>query len=166
MSFEKPNFKGIKKRSFKLKKFTKGILMGTLSLVFLVGCSANVSEDDLKANDWTIEPNEEDVPNMIASFSDHVMSLKVDVDSIESTATDEWEQLGEDFAKELASEMDFKFEYTLDDDQITLQDTDNEDESNTFDVSEEDDNITFTPADDSDEDVETITLQPRESEED
>lgn len=103
---------------------------------------------------------------MIASFSDHVMTLKVDVDSMESTATDEWEQMGEDFAKELASEMDFKFEYTLDDDQITLQDTDNEDESNTFDVSEEDDNITFTPTDGSDEDVETITLQPRESEED
>ncbi|GMG66139.1 hypothetical protein TEHIT2_13300 [Tetragenococcus halophilus] len=140
--------------------------MGTLGLTFLVGCSSKVSEDDLKENNWSIEPDEEDLPNMIASFSDHVMSLKVDVDSIESTATDEWEQLGEDFAKELASEMDFKFEYTLDDDQITLQDTDNEDESNTFDVSEEDDNITFTPADDSDEDVETITLQPRESEED
>ncbi|MEL5939520.1 peptidoglycan-binding protein LysM, partial [Tetragenococcus halophilus] len=62
-----------------MKKFTKGILLGTLSIVFLAGCSANVSEDDLKANDWTIEPDEEDVPNMIASFSDHVMSLKVDV---------------------------------------------------------------------------------------
>lgn len=149
-----------------MKRFIKGLLLGTLGLTFLVGCSSKVSEDDLKENNWSIEPDEEDVPNMIASFSDHVMSLKVDVDSIESTATDEWEQLGEDFAKELASEMDFKFEYTLDDDQITLQDTDNEDESNTFDVSEEDDNITFTPADDSDEDVETITLQPRESEED
>ncbi|GMA43888.1 hypothetical protein GCM10025853_13450 [Tetragenococcus halophilus subsp. halophilus DSM 20339] len=140
--------------------------MGTLGLTFLVGCSSKVSEDDLKENNWSIEPDEEDVPNMIASFSDHVMTLKVDVDSMESTATDEWEQMGEDFAKELASEMDFKFEYTLDDDQITLQDTDNEDESNTFDVSEEDDNITFTPTDGSDEDVETITLQPRESEED
>ncbi|MDN6268626.1 MAG: peptidoglycan-binding protein LysM [Tetragenococcus koreensis] len=148
-----------------MKKFTKGILMGTLSLVFLVGCSANVSEDDLKANDWTIEPDEEDVPNMIASFSDHVMTINVDVDSIESTATDEWEQMGEDFAKELASEMDFKLEYTLDDDQITLQDTDNEDESNIFDVSEEDDNITFTPIDDeSDDDTEIIVLEPRESE--
>ncbi|MDN6599410.1 MAG: peptidoglycan-binding protein LysM, partial [Tetragenococcus koreensis] len=144
----------------------KGLLLGTLGLTFLVGCSSKVSEDDLKENNWSIEPDEEDVPNMIASFSDHVMTLKVDVDSMESTATDEWEQMGEDFAKELASEMDFKFEYTLDDDQITLQDTDNEDESNTFDVSEEDDNITFTPTDGSDEDVETITLQPRESEED
>ncbi|MEK2535957.1 peptidoglycan-binding protein LysM [Tetragenococcus halophilus] len=148
-----------------MKKFTKGILLGTLSIVFLAGCSANVSEDDLKANDWTIEPDEEDVPNMIASFSDHVMSLKVDVDSIESTATDEWEQIGEDFAKELASEMNFKFEYTLDDDQITLQDTENEDESNDFEVSKEDDNIIFTPIDDeSDDGVETITLQPRENE--
>ncbi|MEL5940465.1 peptidoglycan-binding protein LysM, partial [Tetragenococcus halophilus] len=111
------------------------------------------------------EPDEEDVPNMIASFSDHVMSLKVDVDSIESTATDEWEQIGEDFAKELASEMNFKFEYTLDDDQITLQDTENEDESNDFEVSKEDDNIIFTPIDDeSDDGVETITLQPRENE--
>lgn len=150
-----------------MKKFTKGILLGTLSIVFLAGCSANVSEDDLKANDWTIEPDEEDVPNMIASFSYHVMTINVDVDSIESTATDEWEQMGEDFAKELASEMNFKFEYTLDDDQITLQDTDNEDESNIFDVSEEDDNITFTPIDDElDDDTETIVLESRDSEED
>jgi len=148
-----------------MKKWIKGLLLGTLGLTFLVGCSSNVSEDDLKENNWSIEPEEEDVPNMIASFSDHVMTLKVDVDSIESTATDEWEQMGEDFAKELASEMDFKFEYTLDGDQITLQDTENEDESNDFEVSEEDDNIIFTPTDDSDEDVETITLRPYENEE-
>ncbi|MDN6629900.1 MAG: hypothetical protein L0K90_01425 [Staphylococcus equorum] len=143
-----------------MKKWIKGLLLGTLGLTFLVGCSSKVSEDELKENNWSIEPDEEDVPNMIASFSDHVMTLKVDVDSMESTATDEWEQMGEDFAKELASEMDFKFEYTLDGDQITLQDTENEDESNDFEVSEEDDNIIFTPTDDSDEDVETITLQP------
>ncbi|MDN6147009.1 MAG: peptidoglycan-binding protein LysM, partial [Tetragenococcus koreensis] len=97
-----------------MKKWIKGLLLGTLGLTFLVGCSSKVSEDDLKENNWSIEPDEEDVPNMIASFSDHVMTLKVDVDSMESTATDEWEQMGEDFAKELASEMDFKFEYTLD----------------------------------------------------
>ncbi|GBD62035.1 putative uncharacterized protein [Tetragenococcus halophilus subsp. halophilus] len=148
-----------------MKKWIKGLLLGTLFLTFLAGCSSKVSEDDLKENNWSIEPDEEDVPNMIASFSDHVMSLKVDVDSIESTATDEWEQIGEDFAKELASEMNFKFEYTLDDDQITLQDTENEDESNDFEVSKEDDNIIFTPIDDeSDDGVETITLQPRENE--
>jgi len=143
-----------------MKKWINGLLLGMLFLIFLVGCSSKVSEDDLKENNWTIEPDEVDVPNMIASFSDHVMTLKVDVESIGSTATDEWEQMGEDFAKELASEMDFKFEYTLDGDQITLQDTENEDESNDFEVSEEDDNIIFTPTDDSDEDVETITLQP------
>jgi len=101
---------------------------------------------------------------MVTSFSDHVMSLKVDVDSIESTATDEWEQMGEEFAKELSSEMNFKFEYILDDGQITLQDTDNEDEKNTYEVSEEDNNVIFTPMNDSDEDVETITLQPKENE--
>ncbi|MCF1602543.1 hypothetical protein [Tetragenococcus halophilus] len=102
---------------------------------------------------------------MIATFSDHVMSLKVDVDSMESMANDEWEQIGEDFAKEIASEMNFKFEYTLDGDQITLQDIENEDESNDFEVSKEDDDIIFTLTNDSDEDVETITLQPRENEE-
>ncbi|WP_103091910.1 hypothetical protein [Tetragenococcus halophilus] len=74
--------------------------------------------------------------------------------------------MGEDFAKELASEMYFKFEYTLDGDQITLKDTENEDESNDFEVSKEDDNIIFTPADDSDEDSETIILQSRKDEED
>lgn len=135
-----------------------------LFLIFLAGCSASISEEDLKANDWSIEPEEEDVPNMIASFSDHVMTLKVDVESIESTATDEWEQMGKEFAKELASEMNFKFEYTLDDDQITLQDTDNEDEKNTYEVSEEDNNVIFTPTDDSSDDTETITLQPKENE--
>ncbi|GBD67548.1 putative uncharacterized protein [Tetragenococcus halophilus subsp. halophilus] len=149
-----------------MKKWIKGLLLGTLGLTFLVGCSSKVSEDELKENNWSIEPDEEDVPNMIASFSDHVMTLKVDVDSMESTATDEWEQMGEDFAKELASEMDFKFEYTLDGDQITLKDTENEDESNDFEVSKEDDNIIFTPADDSDEDSETIILQSRKDEED
>ncbi|MCO7026457.1 hypothetical protein Q0F97_03785 [Tetragenococcus halophilus] len=99
-----------------MKKWINGLLLGMLFLIFLVGCSSKVSEDDLKENNWTIEPDEVDVPNMIASFSDHVMTLKVDVESIGSTATDEWEQMGEDFAKELASEMDFKFEYTLDGD--------------------------------------------------
>ena len=49
------------------------------------------------------------------------MSLKVDVDSIESTATDEWEQMGEEFAKELSSEMNFKFEYILDDGMVKLR---------------------------------------------
>lgn len=58
---------------------------------------------------------------MVTSFSDHVMSLKVDVDSIESTATDEWEQMGEEFAKELSSEMNFKFEYILDDGMVKLR---------------------------------------------
>ncbi|QGP75897.1 peptidoglycan-binding protein LysM [Tetragenococcus halophilus] len=148
-----------------MKKWINGLLLGMLFLTFLAGCSSKVSEDDLKENDWSIEPEEEDVPNMIASFSDHVMSLKVDVDSMESTANDEWEQIGEDFAKEIASEMDFKFEYTLDGDQITLQDTENEDESNDFEVSKEDDDIIFKPTDESDEDVETITLQPYENEE-
>lgn len=149
-----------------MKKFVKGLLVGALFLTFLTGCSTNVSEDDLKANDWTIEPDEEDVPNMIASFSDHVMTINVDVDSMESTATDEWEQMGEDFAKELASEMNFKFEYTLDGDQVTLQDTENEDEENTYEVSEEDNNIIFTPIDDeSEDDTETITLQPYENDE-
>lgn len=142
-------------------------MLGALSLTVLAGCSASVSEDDLKANDWSIKPEKEDVPNMIATFSAHIMTINVDVDSIESTATDEWEQMGEDFAKELASEMDFKLEYTLDGDQITLQDTENEDESNTFEVYEEDDNITFTPSEgESDDDTETIVLEPRKSGED
>ncbi|BAK95221.1 MULTISPECIES: hypothetical protein [Tetragenococcus] len=150
-----------------MKKFTKGLMLGALSLAVLAGCSASVSEDDLKANVWSIKPEKEDVPNMIATFSDHVMTINVDVDSMESTATDEWEQMGEDFAKELASEMDFKLEYTLDGDQITLQDTENEDESNTFEVSEEDDNITFTPSKgESDDEDGTITLQPNEENED
>lgn len=45
-----------------MKRFIKGLLLGTLGLTFLVGCSSKVSEDDLKENNWSIEPDEEDVP--------------------------------------------------------------------------------------------------------
>lgn len=44
-----------------MKKWINGLLLGMLFLIFLVGCSSKVSEDDLKENNWTIEPDEVDV---------------------------------------------------------------------------------------------------------
>ena len=51
---------------------------------------AKITTEDLKANDWLAESSQEEYPNMIVSFSDHVMSVSVDTDSMSSSAKDEW----------------------------------------------------------------------------
>ena len=48
-----------------------------------------ITTEDLKANDWLAESSQEEYPNMIVSFSDHVMSVSVDTDSMSSSAKDE-----------------------------------------------------------------------------
>jgi len=150
-----------------MKKFFKTCLLLILCLTFLAACSKKVTVDDLKANKWTVENKEEGVPDVIASFSDSLMTVTIDSSSIDATTTEEWGDLGEEFAKGLMDQMKFKLVYTLDKDQITLKDTDDkEDNQETYTVSRDDDNIIFTPNDTSDEDAETITLKPRTTQED
>lgn len=124
-----------------------GILV--LGVVFvLAGCKSYVTPEDLKANDWLVEPSkaekEEGTPNMIVSFSDHVMSIKVDTSSLESSAEDGWEALGEEIGKQLVEQMNFKFEYEINKDELKLTDT--EDNIKIFyKVTKDDNNVIFTP---------------------
>lgn len=125
-----------------------GILV--LGVVFvLAGCKSYVTPENLKANDWLVEPSkaekEEGTPNMIVSFSDHVMSIKVDTSSLESSAEDSWEALGEEIGKQLVEQMNFKFEYEINKDELKLTDTEDNDKEIFYKVTKDDDNVIFTP---------------------
>lgn len=121
-------------------------MFGAFCLVFmLAACSKNVTVDDLKANDWIVKGQDDEV-NMIVSFSDHVMTMSVDASGLKSTAENEWEALGEELGTALVNSMEFKLEYELKGDQAKIEDPD----TNKFleyTVSREDDKIIFTPND-------------------
>ncbi|WP_396206032.1 LysM peptidoglycan-binding domain-containing protein [Enterococcus sp.] len=145
-----------------MKKVSVGICV-LFTFLLLTACGQKITTEDLKANDWLAESSKEDDPNMIISFSDHVMSVSVDTDSMASTAKDEWEQLGEDLAKQIIDQMSYKLEYVLDKDSIKIQDTDDEDAYVYYTVSKEDDNIVFTPdkkQNKDDSDAEKLILKP------
>ncbi len=145
-----------------MKKVGIGIWV-VLAFLFLAACGNKITTEDLKANDWIAESSNEEEPNMIISFSDHVMSVTVDTDSMTSSAEDEWEQLGEDIAKQLIDQMSYKLEYVLDKDSIKIQDTDDEDANIYYSVSKEDENIILTPDEkknDDDSDAEKLVLKP------
>ncbi|MDB7101834.1 MULTISPECIES: hypothetical protein [Enterococcus] len=123
-------------------------------LLFLAACGKQVSVDDLKANDWLIEELEE--VDMIASFSNHVVSFRIDPSSYQSTATNEWEALGEEFAKSMLEEFQYKFEYTLEGNIMTWE---NDGETGKYTVTKEDKNIILTPTKDNEEDKKLV-LKP------
>lgn len=114
----------------------------------IAGCSSNVTTDDLKANDWIIEATNKDDKeafDVIATFSDHVMTLKADTSSIKSSAKNDWESFGEELGKQIAGQMNITYEYELNKDEIKLQLTEDTDKEAYYKVTKEDKNIIFTP---------------------
>lgn len=132
--------------------------------ITLTGCSSTVTTDDLKSNDWLVQQttDKKDEPDLIASFTDHVMTMSIDANSMESTATNEWEKMGEEFGKALVEQMTFKLEYELNGNEIKIQDADNEKEYIYFEVSKENDKIILEPIKDKnkDNDATKLTLSP------
>ena len=130
-----------------MKKWLGVILLGVVFV--LAGCKSYVTPEDLKANDWLVEPSksekEKGTPDMIVSFSNHVMSIKVDTSSLESSAEDGWEALGEEIGKQLVEQMNFKFEYEINKDELKLTDTEDNDKDIYYKVTKNDDNVIFTP---------------------
>ena len=114
----------------------------------IAGCSSNVTTDDLKANDWIIEATNKDDKeafDVIATFSDHVMTLKADTSSMKSSAKNDWESFGEELGKQIAGQMNITYEYELKKDEIKLQLTEDTDKEAYYKVTKEDKNIIFTP---------------------
>ncbi|MEX1551836.1 LysM peptidoglycan-binding domain-containing protein [Enterococcus sp. C50] len=140
-----------------MKKVLGGSLL-FLSLLFFTACGKNITTEDLKANDWLIEATKDDEPNVIASFSDHVVSFSVDTSEMKSTASDEWEALGEDFAQKLVEQMNYKFDYTLKNNEMIWKDKDNDAK---YTVSKDGKNLILTPdKNNKSNDNEKLTLKP------
>ncbi|MET1967224.1 LysM peptidoglycan-binding domain-containing protein [Enterococcus gallinarum] len=145
-----------------MKKVSVGIWV-LFTFLLLTACGQKITTEDLKANDWLAESSQEEYPNMIVSFSDHVMSVSVDTDSMSSSAKDEWEKLGEEFAKKIINQLDYKLEYVLEEDTIRIQDSVDDEDFVYYTVSKEDENIIFTPDEkknDDDSGAEKLVLKP------
>lgn len=145
-----------------MKKISVGVI-AVITIFLLAACGTRITTEDLKANDWISETSSDDDPNMLLSFSDHVMSVSIDTDSMASNAKDDWEKLGEDLAKQLIDQMSYKLEYTLEKDTIKIQDTDDEKAFVYYTVSKEDENIIFTPDEKQnkdDSDAQKLILKP------
>ncbi|WP_240078068.1 LysM peptidoglycan-binding domain-containing protein [Enterococcus gallinarum] len=145
-----------------MKKVSVGICV-LFTFLLLTACGQKITTEDLKTHDWLAESSKEDDPNMIVSFSDHVMSVSVDTDSMSSSAKDEWEKLGEEFAKKIIDQLDYKLEYVLEEDTIRIQDSVDDEDFVYYTVSKEDENIIFTPDEkknDDDSGAEKLVLKP------
>ncbi|SFE32226.1 LysM domain-containing protein [Enterococcus casseliflavus] len=145
-----------------MKKISVGVI-AVITIFLLAACGTRITTEDLKANDWISETSSDDDPNMLLSFSDHVMSVSIDTDSMTSNAKDDWGKLGEDLAKQIIDQMSYKLEYTLEKDTIKIQDTDDEKAFVYYTVSKEDENIIFTPDEKQnkdDSDAEKLVLKP------
>ena len=145
-----------------MKKISLGVF-ALIAIFFLAACGNKVKTEDLKANDWIAEASNKEEPNMIISFSDHVMSVSVDTKSMKSSAKDEWEKLGEEFAKQIVDQLNYKLEYSLEKNTIKIQDTDDEEAFIYYIVSKEDENIVFTPDEKQNKDesdAEKLVLKP------
>ncbi|MFD2389554.1 LysM peptidoglycan-binding domain-containing protein [Enterococcus gallinarum] len=127
-----------------MKKISMGIFT-VFTIFLLAACGNKVKTEDLKANDWIAEASNKEEPNMIISFSDHVMSVSVDTKSMKSSAKDEWEKLGEEFAKQIVDQLNYKLEYSLEKNTIKIQDTEDDNAFVYYTVSKENENIVLTP---------------------
>ena len=136
-------------------------ILGFISLIFLsillTSCGNKVSVEDLKANDWQMdkEENKEDI-NFKVSFSDHIMTWAPDMSSVKSEASNEWEKMGEDFGKHIVENIKYKVEYELKGTTIHLKEKDLDLDDN-YSIEKDGNNIVLTPED---KDAQKLILKP------
>lgn len=109
-----------------LKKGMTSIYL-VVMMVVLVGCSNKVTQKELMNHDWeiTVENNKEsDGIALIASFTKTSAILSFDSSNMKTESSDEYNQLGEDFAKAILSNLTYDVDYELKHDIIHLKNTD------------------------------------------
>lgn len=146
-----------------MKKLLLGISI-TFTLLVTVRCgSNNVTTEDLKAHDWIAKTDGED-PDMTMTFSDHVIKIGIDTSSLKSTSTNEWEKIGEDFATSLMDNITYSVEYTLEKNELKMQDVEDENATTYYKLEKDDENIIFTPIEDKNDKGKgsKFTLEPYE----
>lgn len=137
-----------------------GILTLLLLSFLLTACGKNITVDDLKAHNWVTEATNNE-PSMIVKFTDHIVSFKVDVDSMKSTASNEWESIGEELGKSIVDEMEFKYEYTLEKNKLTWIDDEDKNNNAVYDLEKDGNNLILTPnKDENEKDRENLVLKP------
>lgn len=133
-----------------------------LSLL-LTACGNKVSVDELKANKWIIESSNNE-PNMILSFTDHIVTFKADTSSMESTATDEWESIGEELGKSIVENINYKYEYTLEKNTLTWIDSEDKNNDAVYTIEKDGKNLVLTPdKNENKKDREELFLKPYSS---
>lgn len=98
-----------------------------VAILFLVGCNSKVTQKELMDNTWEVivdDSKEKEELSFIAEFTKTQAVLSVDASQMKSQALDDYEKLGEEFAKTLLSNLNYKLTYELKGDTIHLKNTD------------------------------------------
>ena len=135
-------------------------IWGIILCFTLAACGKSVTVDDLTAHDWVMETQEQDAEvKFIASFNDKEMILTIDTSDMETNASNEWEQAGEELGKQMIENMAFHVAYQLEEETIHLKNEELE-LDNDYKVKLDGENVVFTPEEP--QETETITLAPLE----
>lgn len=136
------------------------VMWGIILCLALAACGKSVTVDDLTAHDWVMETQEQDAEvKFIASFNDKEMILTIDTSDMETNASNEWEQAGEELGKQMIENMAFHVAYQLEEETIHLKNEELE-LDNDYKVKLDGENVVFTPEEP--QETETITLAPLE----
>lgn len=136
------------------------VMWGIILCLTLAACGKSVTVDDLTAHDWVMETQEQDAEvKFIASFNDKEMILTIDTSDMETNASNEWEQAGEELGKQMIENMAFHVAYQLEEETIHLKNEELE-LDNDYKVKLDGENVVFTPEEP--QETETITLAPLE----
>ena len=80
---------------------------------------------------------------------------------MKSTASNEWENIGEEIGKSIVDKMEFKYEYTLDKNKLTWIDDEDKNNNAVYDLEKDGNNLVLTPnKDENEKDREKLVLKP------
>ena len=134
-------------------------LITLLLMVIAVGCG----KEDLQKNDWLIEIDDDDgeYAVMTATFSETNLTIGTDNSSLQSEEDDELEELGVAFDGVVWEEFEYIYNYTLEDNQLVMQDPEYETEMSYFFLERDGKNIIFTFIEGMNDEDGSFVLKPR-----
>lgn len=143
-------------------------LITLLLMVIAVGCgngngNENITKEDLQKNDWLIEIDDDDgeYAVMTATFSETNLTIGTDNSSLQSEEDDELEELGVAFDGVVWEEFEYTYNYTLEDNQLVMQDPEYETEMSYFFLERDGKNIIFTFIEGMNDEDGSFVLKPR-----
>ena len=143
-------------------------LITLLLMVIAVGCgngngNENITKEDLQKNDWLIEIDDDDgeYAVMTATFSETNLTIGTDNSSLQSEEDDELEELGVAFDGVVWEEFEYTYNYTLEDNQLVMQDPEYETEMSYFFLERDGKNIIFKFIEGMNDEDGSFVLTPR-----